>query len=190
LSKSQEELLMNFDKSTRYETLRTEKENAVEIILDATSDVFRKVLNNSITQIKRINKDDLGTFNSNLCFTACLLNGDPIIVHSYILDWDSKRCRLLHSISLSELIENKAVRAMYGRANRYLHYKDILFFKDLDYKIYDLGGYAYNTLDKKLQGINKFKDGFGGKLIEKSTYEPLFFFYIKELFIKFRTYSK
>jgi len=62
-----------------------------------------------------------------------------------------------------------------GRANRFLHYEDIRYFKEHGYETYDLGGYAKDTQDPKLQGINVFKESFGGTIVEQyNYYSPLY----------------
>jgi lipid II:glycine glycyltransferase (peptidoglycan interpeptide bridge formation enzyme) len=48
----------------------------------------------------------------------------------------------------------------------------MLYFKEKIYLEYDFGGYAFGTSNAKLQGINKFKDSFGGELVEQSNYIP------------------
>jgi lipid II:glycine glycyltransferase (peptidoglycan interpeptide bridge formation enzyme) len=181
LIKSPEEILLGFDKNTRYEILRSEKEKIIEILPEGSLSHFSQI-QNEINKLKQNNtKINLSAYRDNICFTTCLFNGNPIIVHSYLMDKNLKRTRLLHSLSLSESIADKSVRAMYGRANRQLHYMDIVYYKEKGYLVYDLGGYAYNSLDNKLQGINKFKDGFGGELIEESNYESLLIFSIKKI---------
>jgi lipid II:glycine glycyltransferase (peptidoglycan interpeptide bridge formation enzyme) len=54
------------------------------------------------------------------------------------------------------------MRANIGLANRYLHYKDIEYFKEKKYKIYDFGGISKNKNEDELN-IAKFKQGFGGR---------------------------
>ena len=44
------------------------------------------------------------------------------------------------------------------RANKLLHFKDIVSAKEMDYLEYDLGGVA--LCEQSLDGINKFKLGF------------------------------
>jgi hypothetical protein len=186
LTKPSNEILNDFDKNTRYETLRAEKEISTIIITNATKSMFLDIVNRSPSHKNRININDIKIYKDFICFTACTLDGIPIIIHSYLIDDATKRCRLLHSVSLSDTIEDKSIRAMYGRANRFLHYKDILHFKDMGIITYDLGGYAFNTTDNKLVGINKFKDGFGGVLVEQSNYENILFHIAKKIIRKFR----
>jgi lipid II:glycine glycyltransferase (peptidoglycan interpeptide bridge formation enzyme) len=56
---------------------------------------------------------------------------------------------------------------MTGRANRLLHWEDILYFKNQGYEIYDLGGITLDESNKEGQAIAKFKRCFGGTLIKE-----------------------
>ncbi len=70
------------------------------------------------------------------------------------------------------------MRSLVGMANRFLHFKDMTYFKDNNYMVYDFGGYAFETNDEQLKNINDFKDSFGGTLIHESDYMPLILFVI------------
>jgi len=48
-------------------------------------------------------------------------------------------------------------RNLVGRANKYLTVKNILHFKEEGYKTFDFGGYAKDTSDESLKGINNYK---------------------------------
>jgi len=77
-------------------------------------------------------------------------------------------------------VNSKVSKSEIGRANRFLHYEDIKYFKELGYRFYDLGGIAKDTQDDKLQGINKFKEGFGGELVRQyNYYSPLYSIFLK-----------
>ena len=52
-------------------------------------------------------------------------------------------------------------RALVGRANRWLHWRDMLRFKETGIKRYDWGGLFEDESVPERAGINKFKD-FGG----------------------------
>lgn len=45
-----------------------------------------------------------------------------------------------------------------AHANRCLHWQGIRYFKQQGFHNYDWGGYALNTTDPTLQGINRFKN--------------------------------
>ncbi len=92
-----------------------------------------------------------------------------------------KRVRLLHSASkIYSITDEPSEKAMIGRANRLLHFSDMQRFKELGYEIYDFGGYAHQTNDNMLIGINNFKDSFGGQLVEESNYQSILKHWLKK----------
>jgi lipid II:glycine glycyltransferase (peptidoglycan interpeptide bridge formation enzyme) len=80
----------------------------------------------------------------------------------------------MYSASLFRESNDGAFRNLIGRANRLLHWDDILFFKNKKYLIYDVGGISIDTTDKEKQAINKFKSCFGGDMVkEYKSFIPL-----------------
>ena len=88
-----------------------------------------------------------------------LVNGQKAIYHTHI--FDDNRARLLHSASLYRLENDEEgnTRNIIGMANRYLHYKEMLFFRDLGLKKYDWGGAGRG---EDVINITEFKESFGG----------------------------
>lgn len=86
--------------------------------------------------------------------------GEEVLVrHSYLVV--GKRARLWHSASLFRG-QDGARRNLIGRANRLLHYQDMLAFKVKGIQEYDFGGWYAGAEDEEKLRINKFKEGFGG----------------------------
>ena len=82
--------------------------------------------------------------------------------HFYINDNEHTKL----TISCSELwtADSQIDKNMIGYANKWLHWKDFLYFKEIGVESYDWGGVTWNEEDQgKLEGINKFKASFGGK---------------------------
>ena len=97
---------------------------------------------------------------SNFYLTAASIGGREVVYHAYVTD--ETHTRLL--ISCSEFrVANKEMRNAIGRANKYLRWEDMMFFKDLGVKKYDWGGVASFA---NPNGIDKFKMGFGGTPVE------------------------
>lgn len=134
----------------------------------------------------RISQKDILEYGDNLIVrNAYLPDGALIVLHSYLVDRSLKRARLLSSAStLHDKETTPRLKSIIGRANRHLHYEDMIFFKSNGISIYDFGGYALGTSDCVLQGINYFKDRFGGVLSEESNYE-LYIIYLVKLVINF-----
>ncbi len=56
-------------------------------------------------------------------------------------------------------------RALIGRANRWLHWKDMQRFKSMGIRRYDWGGLFEDESTPEREGINRFKRDFGGEQI-------------------------
>lgn len=101
--------------------------------------------------MERVNR-----FKENLIITKSIYKDKEVIYHGYLKNND--RVRLLYSVrNIDKSVENK----IYGFSNRYLHFKDIEFFKNQNIKYYDFGGISKIEGDIKLENINKFKMSFG-----------------------------
>ncbi len=105
--------------------------------------------------------------------TKISADGDSLVMHAFLVDEPLKRANHIYSASLFRSTDDSERRSLIGRANRTLHYLNMLNFKDRGLAIYDLGGYALNTKDPELQEVNEFKDSFGGQLVEESNYVSL-----------------
>ena len=75
------------------------------------------------------------------------------------------RARLLHSASLFREHTDTATRNLIGRANRYLHWHDLLRYKEACIPLFDFGGWYSGRDDEDLLRINAFKEGFGGRVV-------------------------
>lgn len=78
-----------------------------------------------------------------------------------------QRASLLYSASHFRQLDDSDTRAAIGRANRLLHWKDMLAFKAAGLKVYDFGGWYSGTEDEALLKINQFKEGFGGTRVDQ-----------------------
>jgi hypothetical protein len=91
------------------------------------------------------------------------LDGKIVVWHSYV--HISGRARLLKSASRFRDEHDAATRNAIGRANRLLHWADILAFKEAGSTVYDLGGWYSGSADEQLLRINAFKEEFGGQKV-------------------------
>lgn len=94
--------------------------------------------------------------------------GKVLCWHAHIVG--SGRARLLYSASvrLSGSFTSEDLSRL-ARANRWLHWREILEFKDRGYLVYDLGGWNPHPANKQLEGINLFKEGFSKQKEESYT---------------------
>lgn len=106
-------------------------------------------------------------------------NGQVLAAHSYLVDEKIGIVRHLHSAT--KRLDEQFDRNLIGRANKYLTVKDILYFKEKGYKVFDFGGFAKDTEDESLKGINSYKLLFGGKLVPCYNYYSYGYWYLKSL---------
>ena len=179
LSLNEEEILKKFSSTIRNEIRRADREGSL-FNQDELKENFIAFYNAFALQrgISTISIKKLNSYGNNLILTSTIKDGVITSAHSYLVDYDNKKVRFLHggTSRFSESID----RNMIARSNKFLHYKDFMFFKDQGFLIYDWGGIANDTNDKGLLGINKFKKSFGGELIkEKDLYSILYYIYLK-----------
>jgi hypothetical protein len=85
-----------------------------------------------------------------------------LVWHAYVMSGST--AGLLHSSSRFREGESD-YRALVGRANRWLHWKDMLQFRALGMQRYDWGGLFGDESTPERAGINNFKKSFGGQLV-------------------------
>jgi len=83
----------------------------------------------------------------------------------HVLYRDPNRVRSFHSVSFHRDACSKEARRVIGRANRLLVWTCMKHYRDAGVQLFDLGGWYNGTTDAALLGINRFKQGFGGKLL-------------------------
>lgn len=90
-------------------------------------------------------------------------NGETLVYHSLVRAKD--RVRGIHSVSFFRHLHDSAARSYMGRANRFLHWKSMLRYKEMGITTYDFGGWYTGTTDQERLRINEFKKGFGGEVV-------------------------
>jgi hypothetical protein len=179
LTLDDEKILKKFNSTIRNEIRRSEREGCV-FNSSETKVNFIQLYNDFAAQrgIAGLSIGKLMELGDNLVLTSTCIGGVLTAVHSYFVDYDLKKVRLLHS-GTQRFSENLD-RNLIARSNKFLHYMDMLKFKQEGFLVYDWGGVALDTQDKGLEGINKFKESFGGELIkQKDLYSPLYYLILK-----------
>ena len=95
-----------------------------------------------------------------LVLSSARHDGEALVWHAYVLH--GQTARLQHSGSCFRDRESD-YRALVGRANRWLHWRDMLQFKTMGILRYDWGGMFEDESAPERAGINKFKREFGGQ---------------------------
>jgi len=180
---SEEEIFKRFTRTVRNEVRRCEKEN-VQCGLIENADEFRR-FHNDFAAAKGTYLADKGLidgYKENLVITCAKRDGKVLAAHAYLCDRGAGTVRLLFS-SNARLTERFDVNLV-GRANKFLHFRDMLYFKEHGYAVYDFGGFAYNTSDKERQGINSFKRSFGGELVQHTDYQSWLYWLSAKVFYR------
>ena len=164
----------NFTASTRNQINRASKEetrfqcwtNPGPDVISQFFDFFRQ-----FTHERGLGEGDpewMRVYSAQKALTlTCASTSDrkTLVWHSYYrgLEW----VRQLQSVSLFAAQEDKETRNATARANRFLHWKDMLAFQAAGLRHFDFGGWYAGTDDEKLLRVNAFKEEFGGIRTER-----------------------
>ena len=168
LTPAPEQLLGAMKKDTRYEITRAGKD-ALTVDFwtepdEATLDSFCTFFDAFAASrgLSSANRPWLSEYAraGQLTLSCASLEGVPLVWHSYYRG--PRWARLLMSASDFRSNPDKAFRNLVGRANRFLHWNDMLQFKDSGVDFYDLGGWYEGSEDQQKLRINQFKEEFGG----------------------------
>lgn len=160
----------SFKKNIRYEIKKaTDLDIRIDIKNDLSNEEFFLInsLYNSLS-LPLLTEHRLGKYpKDNFIVFSAYHKNYLVCVHVYLMS--SKRSRLLYSASRKDKISDINIDSSF--INRYLHYKDIEWFKKKGCSLYDWGGIS--SLDKP-NGVDRFKLGFSGKPVHIYTiYSPL-----------------
>jgi lipid II:glycine glycyltransferase (peptidoglycan interpeptide bridge formation enzyme) len=157
-------ILLGFDGSIRNQINKAEKEG-IECSYQKDIDNFVDFFNAFVVRVRipPTSRRRLEEMGDNLILSFAKLNGEILSAHAYVVDNEVSIVYMLHSAS--RRFDDSFDRAQIGRSGKLLHYKDMLYFKEKGFQIYDMGGFAENTKDEGLAGINSFKLSFGGKKV-------------------------
>lgn len=180
LQRTEDELLRQMEKTTRYEIRRgTEQgEFAMEMFLSPQAetiarfcDFYDLAANYKFRRpIYRPRLYSLAAFNMLLLTSAATTTSTPLVWHAYVAG--KERIMLLYSASSFRENEGSAARNLAARANRCLHWNDMVQAKRAGAALYDMGGIDIKNKSPKTSRIAQFKRGFGGEIV--STYARTF----------------
>lgn len=186
LSQKEEVIFHGIKKNRRYEIKRAKERDSlqVEFIDKVTDDSLNQYiefynqfantktgLSLEISKVKALVKEQKFVI-------AKVMTGDcvTLVIHGYIVDEQDKMAALFSSSSLFR--SNRDQAALIGRANGFLHFSSMIYFKKKGYRTYDFGGIYLGDENKDLMNISRFKASFGGRIIE---YNDGFIIPIKEI---------
>ena len=185
LAKDEKELLDAVHPTYRYDIRSAERHGVVQQLLEAPTSEDCKELLTEYAEFARIKKLSplrarfIGALRESGCLRITKARADNQVVATHVYICDSSFVSLLASFH-SPGADNAKLRS---EANKFLHWKDMLYFKARGFKKYDFGGLNH----EKLPGISKFKTSFGGtlthnyRLIQAPPYLYLFISLFKKL---------
>jgi CelD/BcsL family acetyltransferase involved in cellulose biosynthesis len=97
-----------------------------------------------------------------LVLTCATHDGEPLVWHALLVA--GKSAWLQYTASCFRKRENE-YRALVARANRWLHWQEMLRFRALGFARYDWGGLFEDESLPERAGINRFKKEFGGTAV-------------------------
>ncbi len=95
-----------------------------------------------------------------LVLASASRNGEALVWHAYLVSGSTAWLQYTGSCFRDKDNEH---RALIGRANRWLHWKEMLRFKETGIRRYDWGGLFEDESVPENAGINRFKKDFGGQ---------------------------
>ncbi|MEP7142008.1 MAG: hypothetical protein ABI707_04010 [Ferruginibacter sp.] len=180
LEQDTNEIFSNFSKQVRQQVKIAENEGTrcyFHQEIDRFADFFNDFAMRKDTYTT--SKEKIMELGNSVKLSFAENKGEILAAHSYLVDEDIKIVRHLHSAT--KRLDEHFDRNFIGRANKFLTVKDILYFKEMGFKIYDFGGYAMNTEDESLKGINNYKLLFGGKVVPCINYYSYSYWFLKKL---------
>jgi lipid II:glycine glycyltransferase (peptidoglycan interpeptide bridge formation enzyme) len=178
LTPNESDIFQNFPKDTRNQIRRCEREHLFELNTNTDLQAFMQLYQRfakarglsilQIADIQSLTKSDYQIFSADY-------QGLPLIGHFYLVSPQTQTVSLLLSASSPLKYTDDTLKQAMAHANRCLHWQGIRYFKQQGFQRYDWGGYALNTSDPTLQGINRFKKTFNGQLTPLyNHYSPLY----------------
>jgi lipid II:glycine glycyltransferase (peptidoglycan interpeptide bridge formation enzyme) len=95
-----------------------------------------------------------------LVLTSASRNGEALVWHAYLTCGTAAWLEYTGSCFRDK---DNDFRALIGRANRWLHWREMLRFKEMGIVRYDWGGLFEDESVAERAGINQFKKDFGGQ---------------------------
>jgi hypothetical protein len=168
------EMLDAMDKSTRYEIRRAKAKDNLNYLhskplrLEDMSE-FLHAYERDVAQQDNAPKLDMirvsalvraGVFDVSVMRDQ---EGRALTWHVHVVGQNV--ARLFLSASAFSATSDQKLKNLCGRANRLHHWMDMQRYRILQFSQYDFGGYYAGLDDVKKLEINRFKRGFGGRVI-------------------------
>jgi lipid II:glycine glycyltransferase (peptidoglycan interpeptide bridge formation enzyme) len=174
LSVEQDAIMDQFGKDCRYKIRRADTKDGLRMEFttepEGRLDEFRAFFD-AFARLKSLQPADrqwlLAACEARqLALSSASQNDEVFVWHAHVISGHT--ARLQYSASSYRNREN-TYRALVGRANRWLHWREMLQFKEMGLKRYDWGGLFEDESAPERAGVNNFKKDFGGR--QERTYD-------------------
>ena len=168
-----DEIMGQFGKDCRYKIRRADTKDGLrlEFITDSGTrlDEFR-LFYDAFAKQKGLRPSDARWLAAaceagQLALSAAFQGREALVWHAYVTCGKSAQLQYTGSHYRNQ---DNDYRALVGRANRWLHWQDMLRFKEIGLERYDWGGLFEDESTPERAGINRFKKDFGGR--QEKTY--------------------
>jgi lipid II:glycine glycyltransferase (peptidoglycan interpeptide bridge formation enzyme) len=144
-------------------TFRFRPTPAPEVVEEFSQFYHEFARERALPRLSRVRLDAMQRAGALTLSSMIAPDGAMLVWHAYVrtTEWS----RLLYSASLFRSVDKDRAKLL-SRANRCLHWMDMMEFRERGSKIYDFGGWYGGREDAVKLGINRFKEGFGGRVVE------------------------
>ncbi|MDB5924053.1 MAG: uncharacterized protein JWN13_2989, partial [Betaproteobacteria bacterium] len=168
LSAAEQTLMAGLGKTNRYKIKRAASKDELsaewladpQAQLDSFVDFYDEFAREKGLQAAYRRGLDAACASGHLVLSHASKDTRTLVWHAYMTH--GQKIALLHSASLLRGVKN-GDRALLARANRWLHWCDMLHFKEAGLRLYDWGGLCAVESNPARAGINRFKREFGGQ---------------------------
>lgn len=169
LSRPEEDLLAGAKKDLRYEIRRAGRDGVTCAVADARYPAVRRqvcAFGAEWAQQRGRDMPDadwyelLGEAGMLDLSSAAGPDGGVLVWHVHYVA--ARHARLVAMYTHRLGMEQASLRQLVGRANRLLHWENIVRFRGAGLAVYDFGGWYDGTDDEALLKVNAYKEEFGG----------------------------
>ena len=171
LSGPPDAIAAGFHASCRHEIRRAEaKDRLHHELIDEAADRFEEfsAFYDTFARQKALGPADRhwlerAAAERQLILSCASCDGARLVWHAHLRS--GRTVRLTYSASWFRGMDSD-YRSLVGRANRWLHWRDMLCFKEAGVQYYDWGGVFEDESTPERTGINHFKRMFGGQPVQ------------------------
>jgi hypothetical protein len=180
LLQDRQTIFSNFSKAYRQQVRKAEEDgilietnNDIDVFVDFFNDFAAKKGTYSTSKKRILEKKEC------LEISFAKYECNIIAAQSYLVDKEKKIVR--HYQTANKRFDEHINKNFVGQANKYLLVTNLIRFKQEGYEIFDFGGYAANTTNESLKGINNYKLRFGGQIKVCKDYYSLPYWIVKKI---------